>query len=89
VLARPGAHARQIGPCVGDDVAGPRLLEAAGRQFAGDSVILDVPRTHAKVAGLLASWGLSPARELLRMGFGPRVEEDLGRLWASAGAEKG
>ena len=89
IMARPGANARQIGPCIGDAAAGPRLLEDARRRYAGERVILDVPRQHAPAARLVESWGLAPARELLRMGYGPTVNEDLDRLWASAGAEKG
>jgi len=89
LMARPGANARQVGPCIGDDVAAPRLLEDARRRYAGETVILDVCRGHARATQLVESWGLTPARELIRMGCGPRVEEDADRLWVSAGAEKG
>ncbi|MDR3637605.1 MAG: GNAT family N-acetyltransferase [Isosphaeraceae bacterium] len=89
IMARPGAYARQIGPCIGDDEAGPRLLEDARRRYAGETVIVDIPQEHTRARRLVESWGLAPARELLRMGYGPRVQEDLDRLWASAGAEKG
>lgn len=89
LLSRPGAKARQIGPCIADDEAGALLLEEARRQYGGEAVMLDIPQGHARAERLVASWGLAPARELLRMGLGPRVVEDLDRLWASAGAEKG
>lgn len=89
LMARPGASARQIGPCIGDDEAAPRLLEDARRRFAGETVILDIAQDHVQATRLVASWGLAPARELARMGRGPRVQEDHDRLWVSAGAEKG
>lgn len=89
LLSRPGTKARQIGPCIADDEAGVQLLEEARRQYVGETVILDIPQGHTRAERLVASWGLAPARELLRMGLGPRVVEDLERLWASAGPEKG
>jgi GNAT superfamily N-acetyltransferase len=42
-----------------------------------------------KASAQAKSWGLTPGRLLTRMGRGTRVEEDLERIWASAGPEKG
>lgn len=89
LLARPGAKARQIGPCIADDESGARLLEEVRTQYVGEAVMLDIPEGQARAAQVVTSWGFTRARELLRMGLGPRVVEDLERLWASAGAEKG
>jgi hypothetical protein len=89
LMARPGANARQLGPCIADERAGPRLLEDARQRYLGETVLFDVPKGHTAAESIVVSWGLSPSRELVRMGYGPRVEEDLDRLWLSAGAEKG
>jgi GNAT superfamily N-acetyltransferase len=89
LMARPGSNARQIGPCVANEAAGRLLLADAGRRYAGESVFIDVPVENAQATGMAESFGLQPARLLLRMGRGPRVVEDLARLWASAGPEKG
>lgn len=89
LLARPGAHARQIGPCLASATVGGRLLADAARRYAGEAVCLDIPTAHEEARALVRTWALSPTRELLRMGRGPRVAEDLSRLWASAGPEKG
>lgn len=89
MMARPGSNARQIGPCIGSADAGRRLLVDAERRYAGESVYIDVPAENTQATTLAGSLGLQPARHLLRMGRGPRVLEDLPRLWASAGPEKG
>lgn len=89
LLARPGSRARQIGPCIAAGEAGGRLLADAARRYAGQAVVLDVPVEHEAATAVVRSWGLEPARELLRMGLGPRVVEDASRLWISAGPEKG
>jgi GNAT superfamily N-acetyltransferase len=89
LMARPGSRAIQIGPCVADDRAGPLLLADARTRYARKPVFLDIPATHVAAQELAASWGLAAGRLLTRMGRGPRVAEDLERLWASAGPEKG
>ncbi len=89
VLARPGSKARQIGPCIAQSDVAPVLLDDAACRYAGETVVLDVPTTHEPACRIVESWGLRPLRILTRMGYGPRVAEDLDRLWASAGAEKG
>jgi GNAT superfamily N-acetyltransferase len=89
LMARPGSTARQIGPCIADERAGPRLLADARSRYAGEAVVLDVPTANAPASALVGSWGLRAARVLIRMGRGPRVEEDLSRIWAGSGPEKG
>ncbi|WP_165226462.1 GNAT family N-acetyltransferase [Aquisphaera insulae] len=89
LLSRPGASARQIGPCLGDDLAGPALLADARSRYAGETVILDIPTVNVAAQALAGSWGLRAERVLLRMGRGPRVAEDLSRTWAGSGPEKG
>jgi GNAT superfamily N-acetyltransferase len=89
LLARPGATARQIGPCIGDGQAGPALLADARSRYAGEAVVLDVPTANADAAALVGSWGVHAERMLVRMGRGPRVAEELGRIWAGSGPEKG
>jgi GNAT superfamily N-acetyltransferase len=89
LMARPGARARQIGPCLGDDRAGALLFADARQRYAGEPVYIDIPATNAVATILAATFGLAPGRQLTRMGRGPRVAERLDRLWASAGPEKG
>ena len=89
LLARPGSKARRIGPCIASVLAGPRLLDDAGRTYAGEVVTIDIPIDNAPAVALAASWGLGVSGLLSRMGRGVRVKEDLNKVWASAGPEKG
>jgi GNAT superfamily N-acetyltransferase len=89
LMARPGARARQVGPCIADERAGPLLFADARKRYAGESVFLDIPTSHESAGAIAASWGLNPGRLLTRMDRGPRVVEHLEQLWTSAGPEKG
>ena len=89
LLARPGSKTRRIGPCIASERAGPLLLDEARRMYAGEEVTIDLPIDNSPAAALARSWGLGVSGLLTRMGRGPRVKEDLTRLWASAGPEKG
>jgi GNAT superfamily N-acetyltransferase len=89
LMSRPGSRAMQLGPCIASEAAGPLLLSDAARRNAGASVVIDIPEGHRAARALAESLGLSRARQLIRMGRGRRVAEDLSRLWASAGPEKG
>jgi ribosomal protein S18 acetylase RimI-like enzyme len=89
LMSRPGSRARQIGPCLAGANAGAILFDDARRRYAGEAVVIDIPSVHERATDLARSWGLAASRLLMRMGRGPRVEEDLARLWASAGPEKG
>jgi hypothetical protein len=89
LLARPGSRARQVGPCIASERAGPLLLADAARRYAGAPVFLDVATGNAAATAWAESSGLTPGRLLTRMGRGRAVAEDLTRLWCSAGPEKG
>ena len=89
LLARPGSKARRIGPCIAGERAGPLLLDDARRMYAGEEVTIDSPIANAPAGALAESWGLRVSGLLTRMGRGLPVKEDLNRLWASAGPEKG
>lgn len=89
LLARPGSKARRIGPCIAGERAGPLLLDDARRMYAGEEVTIDSPIANAPAVALAESWGLRVSGLLTRMGRGLPVKEDLNRLWASAGPEKG
>src|SRR5262249_49191872 len=43
LMARPGARALYVGPCVARAGAGPLLLADAWRRHAGEEVFLDIP----------------------------------------------
>ena len=89
LMSRPGSTARQVGPCIAGERAGPRLLADARSRYAGELVLLDVPASNSPALALVESWGLRAERQLVRMGRGLRVHEDLARIWAGAGPEKG
>jgi hypothetical protein len=52
-------------------------------------VLVDVPDDHGAARALVTRCGLSPVRTLTRMTRGQRVVEDISRIWASSGPEKG
>jgi GNAT superfamily N-acetyltransferase len=89
LASRPGERAWQVGPCVGGARAGPALLADAWQRHAGWNVFVDVPAEHAAAVAAVEARGLRAQRSLLRMGRGPAAGEDVGRLWASSGPEKG
>jgi GNAT superfamily N-acetyltransferase len=89
VTLRPGSHATQIGPCCGDDSAGPLLLSHALQRCAGRTVFMDVPASHLAAAELATRHGLSATRTLLRMTRGMKVVERLEWMWTTFGPEKG
>lgn len=88
-FVRPGANAWQIGPLAGMPDAGAALLVDAAQRFAGQPVYVDVPDDHAAAVAQVRALGLTPQRSFLRMTRGRAVREDLTRLWASFGPEKG
>jgi GNAT superfamily N-acetyltransferase len=87
MAARPGFHAVQLGPCVGE--AGAALLQDAFRRHAGRRVFLDAPVGHAEARRLAFGRGLTVQRHLLRMCRGEAVVERQDLLWAGSGPEKG
>jgi GNAT superfamily N-acetyltransferase len=93
VLARPGAHAWQVGPLVARDPAtADRLLQAALAPLAGDKVVLDTPDpgSNPDAAALAARYGFEPVRPFIRMSRGaplPASRSDW--CYAIAGPEIG
>jgi GNAT superfamily N-acetyltransferase len=89
LAARPGCRAWQLGPCIAEPDAGPRLFADARHRLAGQRVYLDIPLANAAARAFPEGLGWKVQRPFLRMGRGSRVHEDLHRLWASSGPEKG
>jgi GNAT superfamily N-acetyltransferase len=89
LLSRPGSQARRIGPCLASEQAAPLLLGHVRRRYATEKITMDIPVDNAAAMALAASWGLNMTGLLTRMGRGSQVNEDLQKLWASAGPEKG
>jgi GNAT superfamily N-acetyltransferase len=89
LTARPGAKARQIGPCIAASGVGPILFEHAWCRYAGQAVFLDIPTTNTKAIQLAEPRGLTVQRHLLRMCRGEMVQERIEAVWASSGPEMG
>lgn len=89
LMARPGIRAWQIGPCIADASAGPRLLEDALEAHEGGAAIIDVPTAHPDASAVAESLGFRRERLLTRMVRGEPVQERPAWIWASAGPEKG
>jgi len=89
LLARPGARAWYVGPCIARGGAGPLLFADAWRRHAGEPIFMDIPEGNVPALTLARAAGLSPQRTLTRMYRGVKVEERVADLWASSGPEKG
>lgn len=89
LLTRGGFNATQIGPCIADELAGPRLLRRALADNAGRPVFIDIPLTHQPASALAGEHGLAIQRHLLRMCRGEKIHELVERLWSSSGPELG
>jgi GNAT superfamily N-acetyltransferase len=89
LLARPGSLATRIGPCIASEQSAQLLLADAHRSYATETITMDIPVSNTAATALAASWGLRMTGLLTRMTRGVPVHEDLQRLWASAGPEKG
>jgi GNAT superfamily N-acetyltransferase len=87
--SRAGSRARQIGPCLATEEAGPMLLGDAWKRHAGARVLVDVPVDNLAAVAAVGAAGLVPQRPLYRMYHGPRPQEHIEQLWASFGPEKG
>ena len=59
LLSRPGAKARQIGPCIADASSGPQLFPDAARRYSGEQVFIDVPAGNPAATDLAISFGLT------------------------------
>jgi GNAT superfamily N-acetyltransferase len=89
LLARPGARAHYLGPCVARGEAGPLLLADAWCRHSGEVVFLDVPDGNSLACALARGVGLTPQRPLARMYRGVKVAERVEDLWVSSGPEMG
>jgi GNAT superfamily N-acetyltransferase len=89
VTSRPGAAARQIGPCMADISAGERLLIDSIARHVGEKLYVDVPADNAPAVHCMERLDLAVHRTLTRMCRGNPVVEDVPRLFASSGPEKG
>jgi GNAT superfamily N-acetyltransferase len=89
VAARRGAHAVQVGPCIGWPRAAALLLEDACRRVGERGVYVDIPTENRPAAALAERLGLTAQRHLLRMTRGEPVRERVEDIWASSGPEKG
>ena len=89
LTVRPGCNALQIGPCMASAESGPLLLADAAARYAGRSVFIDIPQQNRAAASFAEQAGLTVQRPLVRMTRGPRINEDMSRLWASSGPELG
>ncbi len=52
-------------------------------------ILADIPTDNQPALNLALSWGLKVTGILTRMTRGPKVAEDVARIWASSGPEKG
>ncbi|GAC1451994.1 MAG: GNAT family N-acetyltransferase [Isosphaeraceae bacterium] len=89
LMARPGANAFQVGPCIAREESGPRLLADALQGLRNQTVLIDIPRDQLHAVELVHARGLAPQRDFLRMSRGGKVQEIPGLLWASSGPEMG
>lgn len=89
LMARPGARATMLGPCIASPAAGPLLLADAWRRFAGHPVYVDVPLENAAAVRSAEEQGLTVQRGLVRMCRGQPVRERAELLWTSSGPELG
>jgi GNAT superfamily N-acetyltransferase len=89
VMARPGAHAIQVGPCIASPDAGRSLLADAWNRHAGRCVLIDIPDDNAEARALAEASRLTVHRRFVRMCRGDRVAERPEMIWASSGPEMG
>lgn len=89
VLARAGRLGTLVGPCLSEAATGAALLSRAIKSLLGMQVLVDIPDDHAAARALVANFGLASLRPLTRMTRGRRIAEDIARIWASSGPEKG
>jgi GNAT superfamily N-acetyltransferase len=88
-IARSGSRAVQLGVCLTDPNAGPRLFADACQNHCGKHAYVDIPDGNVAALDLARALGLTSQRQLMRMCRGPQVQERIPGLWASSGPEKG
>ncbi len=87
---RPGANARQLGPCAAaTPEAAEQLIEAALAQAGPGRVFWDLLPANEAAVRLAAKLGFKPQRRLVRMSRPAAVVGDPGLIWATAGFEYG
>jgi ribosomal protein S18 acetylase RimI-like enzyme len=89
IAARPGAKALMLGPCMGTPEAARLLFADAGRRYAGQRVVVDVPLVNRAATILVEAQGLMVQRRLTRMRRGVALCERVESMWAGSGPEKG
>lgn len=90
VAWRPGCNATMIGPCLATQPdLGESLLRHALGSLSGQRVFIDIPEGNTPAIACVRALGLTVQRPLLRMVRGIAVNDEIDRLWASSGPEKG
>lgn len=91
VITRLGEQAVQLGPWLAvDDRAAEILLRAALRAAGSAGVIMDVPVPNAGARALAEHYGFAVERPFTRMSWpAAPAREDIRRIYASAGADRG
>jgi hypothetical protein len=90
VISRSGARAAQLGPAVASSpAAGKALLDRAAADWTGQRVYVDVPSDNRAAVQWAEDQGLVCQRSFTRMVRGRCEPDDIERLWASSGPEKG
>jgi len=90
VCTRPGRLAVYVGPCMASSPeVGEGLMRQALGRYHSQEVIIDVPNDNRRAIEVMASVGLKPSRELVRMCRGETAPEPIESLWASGDPAKG
>jgi ribosomal protein S18 acetylase RimI-like enzyme len=89
MMARPGAKAMMLGPCIGTPETAGLLFADAVQRYAGQRVFVDVPLLNPAATRLVEDQGLTVQRHLTRMCRGMMLCEHLESLWVGSGPEKG
>ncbi len=90
ISSRPGARARQLGPCVatGPDAA-ERLIRTALAKAGPGRIFWDLLPANQAAVRLAESLGFERTRRLVRMSRPAARIGDPGLIWATAGFEYG
>ncbi len=89
LASRQGRLSTQFGPMSGTEAAAVDLLEYALTNSFGQPVITDIPVHRKSLLQVARDFGLTEQRTLLRMCYGPIIEESSDRFHLSYGGEFG
>jgi GNAT superfamily N-acetyltransferase len=90
VISRSGSRAAQLGPAAASSpAAGRALLDRAAADWTGQRIYVDVPSDHRAAVQWVEDRGLVCQRSFTRMVRGHCEPDNIERLWASSGPEKG